>query len=395
MPYERLQAHRPLLEQTEAVGHAVRAVYLYSGLADLAAETGDRRYRRTLDRLWESVALRKLYLTGGIGALAVGEQFSGDYHLPNETAYAETCASIGLIFWARRLLDLDCDRRYAEVMEAALYNGALSGVSLDGRRFFYVNPLASEGRHHRQEFFGCACCPPNLLRLLASLGRYFYSAAEDELCVHLYGAGAARLEISGVRLRFVQETDYPWEGRVGLEISPERPVRFRLRLRVPEWCRNWSLSINGTSLSGRLSRGYLLLDRTWRPGDRLALDLEMKPELVHAHPAVGTAAGCAALRRGPLVYCLEGVDNPGLPSIFIDSARSFRPVRVESGPLKGLVLLKGRGWRASRAGWEKRLYSDRAPKLEPAPVIAVPYFVWDNRAAGPMRVWLPRPPAGS
>ena len=366
-------------------------MYLYSAMADLAGETSDAELLAACERLWENVTLRRMYLTGGIGPTRANEGFTFDYDLPNETAYAETCAAIGLVFWAHRMLQLDCDSRYADVMERALYNGVISGVSLDGERFFYENPLASLGNHHRQPWFGCACCPPNIARLLASLGQYVYSEGEGGVAVHLYIAGSARLRLNGALVTLRQETEYPWDGRVTLGLEVEEPARFTLRLRIPGWCRGTAARVNGEAvdLSGKVVKGYACLEREWRNGDRVELELPMPVERVYAHPEARQDIGRVALQRGPLVYCLEDVDNPVPVQRVILPADAEFSVRFEEGMLDGVVMLTGPAVAVSDEGWEGALYRAQCPARVPITVCAVPYCVWDNRAPGRMAVWLP------
>jgi DUF1680 family protein len=386
------QSHAPVRQQGEAVGHAVRAMYLYCAMADLAREADDAGLRAACERLWQDVTGRHMYVTGGVGSSAANEGFTADYDLPNATAYAETCANVGLVFWAHRMLQLDCDGRYGDVLERALYNAVLSGVSLDGRRFFYANPLASDGRVHRQPWFGCACCPPNVARLLASLGQYAYSASPREVAVHLYGQGAARLQVGGVPVTVEQETDYPWDGRVLLRLRLPAPARFALRLRLPGWCRRPELRLGGRALDpeGRLERGYVRLEREWADGDAVELDLPMPVERVYAHPAVAEDVGSVALQRGPLVYCLEGTDHPGVPLGRVLLPREARWVaRPEPAMLGGVVTLEGTGLCAEDADFAPgELYRCEPPRLRAVPLRAVPYFAWDNREPGEMRVWI-------
>lgn len=385
------QSHLPVREQSEVVGHAVRAMYLYCGMADLAGELGDASLRAACERLWENVTLRRLYLTGGIGPERSNEGFTFDYDLPNETAYAETCAGIGLIFWAHRLLQLTGDGRYADVMERALYNGAISGVSLDGERFFYENPLASVGNHHRQEWFGCACCPPNIARLLASLGEYLYSRNETDLAVHLYVQGAARVPLGGQVVTLTQQTAYPWEGAVALTLALEQPARFGLRLRIPGWCRGARLSVNGAPLvmEGIVRDGYARLGREWQDGDRVELDLPMPVERVYAHPQVRQNAGRVALQRGPIVYCLEQTDHAEPIHRLLLPREAPLTARFAPELLGGVVVVTGEAQALADDGWEGALYQSTRPSTRPCRITAVPYCCWDNRAPGAMTVWLP------
>ena len=266
------QSHLPVREQSQVIGHSVRGMYLYTAMADLAGRTGDTALQAACERIWNHLTSAQMYVTGGIGGFASNEGYGDDYDLPNETAYAETCAAIGLVFWASRMLQTDCDRRYADVMERALYNGVLSGVSLDGTKFFYDNPLASSGKHHRQDWFGCACCPPNIARLMASFGHYVYSQNDTDVAVHLYVQSQADLIVATQKVTLSQTTDYPWDGTVTLTLSPEQPTSFRLRLRLPEWCRAPRLSLNGESITPTVENGYAVLEREWRLGDEVTLN---------------------------------------------------------------------------------------------------------------------------
>ncbi len=387
------QSHAPVREQAEAVGHSVRAMYLYSAMADLAGILGDPGLRQACERLWSDVTGRKMYITGGVGSSAANEGFTSPYDLPNETAYAETCANVGLVFWAHRMLHLECDARYADVMERALYNGVISGVALDGRRFFYANPLASLGGAHRSDWFGCACCPPNVARLLASLGGYAYSAGPDQIAVHLYLDSEARVRTAGQEIALRQVTDYPWDGRVTIRLSMAAPADLALRLRLPGWCRRPAVRVNGAAADGatRTERGYALIERRWQDGDTVELDLPMPVERVHAHPAVTADAGRVALQRGPIVYCFEGVDNPGVPlaRAFLPAEAAYEAQRAD-GVLGGIVVLRGRGLFEDAADFPPgELYREgpRAP-LRTADLVAVPYCVWDNRERGEMQVWM-------
>ena len=396
---EYWQAHCPVREQTEAVGHAVRAMYLYCGMADIAAETGDVALIEACERLFRNVTGRRMYVTGGIGSTGQGERFTRDYDLPNESAYAETCAAIGLVFWTHRLLQLDCNSLYADVMERALYNGAISGVSLDGERFFYVNPLAvhrgpgddeASERHtgRRQGWFGCACCPPNIARLIASMGQYLYSVSDSDLAVHLFAAGTASVAICGRQIDIRQETDYPWDGRVRVTVTPAEGTEFGLRLRLPGWCRDASLSVNGHPCEFERVNGYARIVRTWQPGDEVELTLRMPVERVYAHPDVRAASGRVALQRGPIVYCLEGADNgPALERICLPRDAALGAVK-EPELLGGVTVLRGQAVRAVPAGDGRPLYTAHPTRTEPVPVNAVPYCVWENREPGDMLVWL-------
>ncbi len=396
---EYFQAHQPVREQREAVGHAVRALYLYSGMADVAAETGDSTLLDACRRLWTSLTERRMYITGGIGSTASNEGFTSDYHLPNEAAYAETCASIALVFFAHRMLAIDPQGKYGDAMERALYNGVLSGVSLDGKRFFYVNPLAvrpNEERHggefgtvSRQEWFGCACCPPNVARLLASLGQYFYGVRPGACFIHLYGQSEARFDMEGVPVVVKQRTQYPWDGRIRVSVEPDATCAFTLALRIPGWCRNASVKVNGRTeaLADLMKNGYAHITRTWNKRDVLELELPMPVERMRAHPRVRHDMGRIALQRGPIVYCLEEADNgANLDRIVLPRSAPIRTMQKRI--LGGIVALKTEGWEIPEKGWKEGLYTSSEPLRRPCHVVAIPYALWDNRKPGEMQVWI-------
>lgn len=398
--YDYCQAHLPVREQATAEGHAVRAMYLYSGMADVAAETRDRKLLAACKRLWKNVTERRMYLTGGIGSTRHGERFTCDYDLPNETAYAETCAAIGLVLWAHRMLQIERDGRYADVMERALYNGVLSGISLDGRRFFYVNPLAvypralTEPSEHltatRQDWFGCACCPPNIARLLASLPQYVYSQARNEAYVHLFVQGSAELTVAGQSVVLIQRTGYPWKERVRITVKPDEPAEFTLALRIPGWCRGATLKVNGKAVgAARLTRkGYARIKRVWRKGDKVELRLPMPVERIEAHPKVRANAGRVALQRGPIVYCLEEVDNgPNLNDIALPRTARLR-AECDEKLLGGVVVVTGKARRRDASAWRNRLYGPSASRTRSVTIKAVPYCAWANRRPGEMLVWI-------
>ncbi len=400
--YQYYQAGLPFLEQKEAEGHAVRAMYLYSGAADVARATGDAALADTCRRLWDSAVHRRMYVTGAIGSSAYGESFTFDYDLPNDTVYGETCAAIGLVFFARRMLALEKKGEYADVMERALYNGVLSGMQLDGTRFFYVNPLevlpvACEKDQHkrhvkprRQKWFGCACCPPNLIRLLASLEDYLYTAEGDEVFVHLYAAGSVHLQRNWSRVTLSVRTDYPWEGDVAFTVQTERPVELGLNLRVPAWCRRWAVYVNGESAEAEVDDGYLRLRRRWEDGDEVFLALDMPVRLVRAHPRVREDAGKRAVCRGPLVYCLEQADNgENLHLLRLGDAKPGDfDLEYLPDKLGGIVQLSCDGLREPDADWGDALYREAAPdEAAPARLTFIPYYSWANREPGEMQVW--------
>jgi DUF1680 family protein len=393
--YDYCQAQVPVREQTKVVGHAVRAMYLLSAMADLAHENNDPTLLASCQRLWNNLITRRMYLTGGIGPSRHNEGFTEDYDLPDETAYSETCATIGLILWNHRMLQFTGESKYADVIERSLYNGFLSGLSLDGARFFYENPLASAGAHHRQSWFECPCCPPNVARVLASLGGYFYSTGPKDVWVHLFAQGKADLKVDGHEVVLRQRTEYPWEGEVKLEVGVAAPQTFTLHLRVPGWCEHWSLHINGILQTGLApaANGYLAVEREWQPGDSVEYRMEMPIQPVWAHPAVRYLQGRMALQRGPLVYCLEGVDHGGigLDRMAIDPAlvgSSQFTVEHQDRVLGGASLLHGRGFVVDEEGWESVLYRHGRPSIKPMEITAIPYYAWDNRDPGEMRVWI-------
>jgi DUF1680 family protein len=382
----------PIYEHRNIKGHAVRAAYLLSGATDVAAETGDPGLLRMLQRVWRNTIERNTYLTGGIGPSSHNEGFTVDYDLPNLSAYQETCATIALALWNHRLALLHGDARYADIVERALYNGVLAGVSQDGRRFFYVNPLESLGQHHRAPWFGCACCPPNITRTLASLGGYAYATSDNALWVNLYIQGSVKTLVRGRPVSLRVTTDYPWEGKVVLEPQLQAPVEFALRLRLPGWCEGAALKLNGQPAGElKVERGYVVVSRNWRSGDVVELTLPMPARRVLAHPNVKADRGLVALQRGPLVYCLEQVDQPeALSSICLPDVAGLKAVK-EPNLLGGVMVLTAQAQGAQELNWDRALYQP-APVGRPVAIRAIPYYAWDNRAAGPMKVWLPTTP---
>ena len=375
----------PIVEHQKIKGHAVRAAYLLSGATDVAGETGNPALLAMIDRVWHNTVERNLYITGGIGPSARNEGFTVDYDLPNLTAYQETCASVALAQWNQRLAALYGDARFADVFERALYNGSLAGVSLDGAHFFYVNPLASEGKHHRSGWFQCACCPPNESRTLSSLGGYAYASSEAGLWVNLYIQGSVTAAVRNQEVRVKVTTEYPWDGKVALAPELNRPTPWELHLRVPGWCAGATVSVNQKKIkNARLERGYFVIDRTWRTGDIVELNLPMPVQRILADPRVQADRGLVALQRGPLVYCLEQCDqNEPLGTLCLPGAAQLKASRRED-LLGGVVVVQGL---ASEAP-EGKLYQTAAPERS-VEFTAVPYYAWDNRQPGPMEVWLP------
>lgn len=400
------QAHAPILKQDKAVGHAVRLLYLYTGVAHLARLTGDAEQAAACQRIWDNLTQRQLYVTGGVGAQSHGESLTCDFDLPSDTAYAETCASVALVMFARRLLELSPEGRYADVLERALYNTVLAGMALDGRHFFYVNPLevdpATLGGSHRydhvhavrQRWFGCACCPPNIARLLGSLEDYIYLQREDCLYVHLYVGSDLDCTVAGQRWHLRQRSAYPWQGRIDFELSGEaQSGTFTLALRLPDWCPAPGVRINDEAVEvAPLARdGYCLLRRKWQAGDRVELDLPMPTQRLRTHPRVRQLAGKVALQRGPLVYCLEQADNGvDLHNLSLPPTAHFHEIQGRA-PLTQVVQLETDGLRWNGAGSpDQSLYRQDPASTQASPqrLTFIPYYAWANRGEGEMRVWV-------
>jgi len=400
------QADKPVREQTVAVGHAVRAVYMYTAMADLARLTEDAELETACRTLWNNITRTQMYVTGGIGSTHHGEAFTFDYDLPNDTIYAETCASIGLIFFAQRMLLLEPKSEYADVMERALYNNVLGSMAQDGKHYFYVNPLevwpqacsCNPGKHHvkseRQAWFGCACCPPNVARLLTSLNRYVYTRRGDTLYANLYIGSELSAELGGTSVTIKQQAELPWSGAVRFEIAAEQKSRFALALRVPNWSPNMTVSINGESLKFSLSElqdGYLLLERDWNNGDVVEVSLTIRTTLLYADTRVRADVHKAAIQRGPLVYCAESADNgESILTLRLSQNAAFseRPANDLPG---GAIAVETEALRSVTPATDNEpdvLYRTQPPVLEPAKLTAVPYYLWGNRGQGEMTVWM-------
>lgn len=364
----------PVREIEQVTGHAVRAMYLYSGMADAVHVSGDTAYLDALQRVWSHTVERNMYVTGGIGPSHHNEGFTEDFDLPNESAYCETCAAIAMVFWNHRMNLLFGDGKYADVVEREMYNGALAGISLKGDRFFYVNPLASKGDHHRVPWFDTSCCPTNLARFLPSIGQYVYARTAKGIAVNQYIQGEAELTLeNGTAVQLEQRTSFPWSGTVELEVSPETSGVFTVQMRVPGWCRGYRVQAGGEWLSGVEAleeRGYLSIERHWSKGDTILLELDMPVELIRAREEVQANVGRIALQRGPVVYCIEQVDHPGL-SYDEMTFSAYGKLRVEHREdlLGGVTALQG---------------TDGNGK----PCRFVPYYAWDNREPGFMQVWI-------
>jgi len=397
------QQHQRVMDQTEAVGHAVRANYMYSGMADVAALTGDTRYQEAINRIWDNVVSKKLHLTGGCGARAGGEAYGKNYELPSD-CYNATCAAVAFLFWNHRMFLLSGEAKYMDAFERTLFNGFNSGVSLSGDRFFYPNPLEYDGskkNNHgyagRAPWFGCACCPPNVLRALASLGGYFYAVRDDRLFVNLYAQSEGDAVVGGKKVQLKQTTDYPWDGRVRIAVTPETKSDFTLCLRIPGWVRgqpvpsdlyvyddpapaDWTVRVNGKKIKTTLVDGFLPITRQWKAGDKVELNLPMPVRRVKANPNIVALRGQVALERGPVVYCLEGCDtDAGVFDVVLPATAS---VKAKPRPklLGGVTVLKVTG--------AQKL--DAKGNFVPTSLTAIPYYAWNNRGNLPMTVWLAR-----
>lgn len=394
------QAHKPVLEQDEAVGHAVRAAYMYSGMADVAALTGDTGYVHAIDKIWDNVVTKKLYVTGGIGATSHGEAFGENYELPNMSAYCETCAAIGNVYWNYRLFLLHGESKYYDVLERSLYNGLISGVSLDGGGFFYPNPLESIGQHQRQPWFGCACCPSNICRFIPSLPGYVYAVHNKDVYVNLFMSNTSELNVEGKKVTLTQTTEYPWNGDIRVSVSPKGKQNFTLKIRIPGWVQgevvpsnlysftdnkqlNYSVKVNGETFRSNLDKGYFAINRLWKKGDVVDVHFDMEPRTVKAISKVEADRGKISVERGPLVYCAEWPDNDfSVLSVFMNRKPEFT---VERKPelLYGIDELKTL---AQTLGYDEtgRLVT------KDVTLTLIPYYAWAHRGTGEMAVWLPQ-----
>ena len=371
-PYN--QSAVPVTRLYSIGGHAVRAMYLFCGMADVAALTRNKAYMTALDSLWEDVVYRNMYITGGIGSSASNEGFTADYDLPNESAYCETCASVGMVLWNWRMNLMTGDAKYADVMERALYNGVLAGINLSGDRFFYVNPLASKGGHHRQEWFGCACCPSQICRFLPSVGNYIYALSQDALWVNLFISGDVAIPDLDRTIRLTQHTAYPWRGDVTLTLNSSLYGR-RLRLRIPAWAKSYELRLNGKRIKAKVDKGYAVIAKSLKAGDKITLSLPMDVRLSFADPRVEADKGKCAVERGPIVYCREEADN-GKDGMNAGIGNTRFEAAYLAPKLGGIVEVDA--YRDSGAAT-----GDDKPYLK-----LIPYYAWDNRTAGSMSVWI-------
>ena len=390
------QAHATVYEQKEAVGHSVRAVYMYTAMAELASLYKDEKLYQACCDLWENMTQKRMYITGGIGSTVDGEAFTIDYDLPNDTVYAETCASIGLVFFARKMLDNVMDGRYADVMERALYNGIISGMQLDGKRFFYVNPLETEpgvsgklyGYKHvlpeRPGWYACACCPPNLVRMVTSLGKYAWDEDETAVYSHLFLGQEAALGKADIRV----ESAYPWEGSVTYHVSAKIDELFTLAIHIPAYVKDLRVTVNGGAFdtAGEIRDGYLYISRKWGSDDQVELHFPLPVRKIYASTHVREDVGCVALMRGPVVYCFEGADNgANLQALAVKKELDAKALVCTEGKLSGLTLLDVAGIRLVPS---EELYTEEPPKEEAVMLRAIPYFAWGNRGLNQMRVWM-------
>ncbi len=392
----------PVKEQTQITGHAVRAMYMYTGAADVAAQTGDEAYMKAMRTVWEDVVYRNMYITGGIGSAGSNEGFSVDYDLPNEQAYCETCASVGMVFWNQRMNAMSGNAEYIDVLERSLYNGALDGLSLSGDRFFYGNPLASRGQHQRREWFGTACCPANIARMIASLGDYIYAKSDDAIYVNLFVGSNTTIPLKSGNVGVKMETNYPWEGKVKLMIDPVKKSRFKIYFRLPGWYfdkvvpgelyttgsddgvpDHYSFILNDKAVTNKYENGYAIVESEWKKGDVLELDFPMEAKLIYSRSELKQNTNRIAIQRGPIVYCIEGADNNGKAwNVIIPENTKFETIdyKVLDEPVKALTA-------------EVPVVTVAADglslKTEKKKIIAIPYYTWANRGKNEMQVWLP------
>jgi uncharacterized protein len=391
----------PVREQTEITGHAVRAMYMYTGAADVAALTGDEGYMKAMKTVWEDVVYRNLYVTGGIGSSGSNEGFGTDYELPNEQAYCETCASVGMVYWNQRMNLLTGDSKFIDVLERSLYNGARDGLSLNGDRFFYGNPLASDGRHNRREWFGTACCPANIARLVSSLGDYIYGFSDKGIWVNLYIGSNTIAKIGKAEVPLNMETNYPWDGTIKITVNPKSKSKFAMNLRIPGWAQgeavpgdlfvfedktktNFTISVNGKPVSYKMENGYAVVEREWRKGDVVDFNLPMEVKRIVSRPEVKQDIDRVALQRGPLVYCVEGADNNNQAwNLILPDQATFQTI-YQKDLLEGITTIQ------FDAPTVQISDDGQSVRTEVKKITAIPYYSWCNRGQNQMQVWLPR-----
>ncbi len=411
------QSHQPVVEQSEAVGHAVRAAYMYAGMADVAALTGDTAYIHAIDRIWENIVSKKLYITGGIGATSHGEAFGANYELPNLTAYCETCAAIGNVYVNHRLFLLHGESKYYDVLERTLYNGLISGVSLDGGSFYYPNPLESTGQHARQPWFGCACCPSNICRFLPSLPGYVYAVKDRNVYVNLFLDNSASLSVAGKKVSLTQDTRYPWDGDIAITVDANKAGQFAMKVRVPGWLKgqpvpsdlyaysdnkqsSYTITVNGHVAEGEITAdGYFTIDRKWKKGDQVRVHFDMPVRTIVANKNVAADRGCVSVQRGPLVYCAEWPDNGGtdIMSILVNQQPTFTEGQkaydgfIANDYRDVLTLYKGQQLVTLQTKAQALSYNKEGQlTIRDANLTLIPYFAWAHRGKGNMKVWLPQ-----
>ncbi|HPA87172.1 MAG TPA: glycoside hydrolase family 127 protein [Bacteroidales bacterium] len=395
------QAHMKVVDQDKAAGHSVRATYMYSGMADIAAIERNQEYLDAITRIWEDIVYKKMYITGGIGATGGNEGFAGPYVLPNMSAYCETCASIGNIFFNHRLFLLHGEGKYIDILEKTLYNSMLSGVSLSADRFFYPNPLESRGQHERQAWFGCACCPSNVARFVPAIPGYLYAVSGNELYVNLYMSNKADVDMSSGKVSVEQKAGFPWDGKVEIMVDPERQGKFIMKLRIPGWAVNeaipgdlysfesnsqeaFSISVNGMPVDAGMENGYIILERRWKKGDRIVLDLPMPVRIVEADELIREDSGKIAVQRGPVIYCAEWPDNSEgkVLNLLFSRENEFSPEYVPD-LLNGTMVIRTKGVQTVKT------HDGMTETLPEQMVTLIPYSLWNNRGPGQMMVWLP------
>ncbi len=391
----------PIREQTTAEGHAVRAVYMYSAMADVAAEYGDQQLLKVCEALWNNITEKRMYITGSIGSSGILERFTTDYDLPNNSNYSETCASIGLALFGRRMAQIFKDSRYYDVVEKALYNTVLAGIAMDCKSFFYVNPLEvwpdncipRTSKEHvkaiRQPWFGVACCPPNIARTLASLGEYIYFNEEDAIWINLFVSSSLKTVMAGEEVTLETKTNFPYEGNVSIELSSRKQTRGKLYIRIPEYVKNYQIYIDGVQISSlEVIKGYCALNLDFK-NQRIDLEFDLKPRMVRANPLVKEDIGKVAIMKGPLVYCLEEIDNESnLPAYYLDHMAELNEF-YDDKLLGGTVVIQCEGRKITEEGWNtKELYSEQEVTLKKKKLTLIPYPYWGNRGSGEMIVWI-------
>jgi len=397
---EYSQSHKPVLEQDEAVGHAVRAGYMYAGMADVAALTGDKGYITAIDRIWDNIVSKKYYITGGVGATSSGEAFGANYELPNMSAYCETCAAIAQVYLNYRLFLLHGDSKYYDALERTLYNGVISGISIDGGKFFYPNPLQSMGQHQRQAWFGCACCPSNAARFIPSLPQYIYAVKDNALYINLFAGNEATIKVGGKDVTIEQTTNYPWDGDIDIAMK-KASGKFALKLRIPGWLRGqvvpsdlyqyadgvhlkYTVKVNGKAVESQLQDGYFVIDRKWKKGDKVSVHFDMQPRVVKANGKVAADKGRAAIERGPLVYCAEWPDNDcDVLSVLLNQEPQDKCVM-------GTKTIQNTEVKTITTPAQTLLFDENGRlTAKDESLVLIPYYAWAHRGNGNMTVWIP------